>query len=176
MARITTNTTGTQPCIIISSNVAANGNNYTATFDATKDIIVPQIQDITITNATGVFSYTTFSDVDTRKLSTPADNTISTNVVIDDTTWFGNGTVTTGNAKSQGLQYLSGNKVLVGFKMYWNDDDGNGTGARFRQGVGFITNLAPSVSPDAPVWVTPLEIAVDNFYTDGVNSAPPPSP
>lgn len=167
MARITVNTTGTQPAIIITSNV--NAASGTATFSSTTDITLPQVQDITVTNSTGVYSYTTFSDIDTRKLSTPADNSISTNVVIDDTTWFGNGTVTTGNAQSQGLQYISSNKLLVGFKMYWNDSDGDGAGARYRQGVGFITNLAPTVSPDAPVWITPLEIAVDGSYTNGTN-------
>lgn len=168
MARITVNTTGTQPAIIITSNV--NAASGTATFSSSTDITLPQVQDITVTNSTGVYSYTTFSDIDTRKLSTPADNTISTNVVIDDTTWFGNGSVTVGNAQSQGLQYLSSNKTLIGFKVYWNDSDGAGTGARFRQGVGFITNLAPTVSPDAPVWITPLEIAVDGSYTNGVNT------
>jgi hypothetical protein len=171
MARITTNTTGTQPCIIITANVVANGNNYTATFGS-GDITVPQVQDITVTNSTGVFSYTTFQDTDTRKLSTPADNSIATNVVIDDTTWFGNANATANTAAFLGLQKLSGDKMIIGFKMYWNDNDGAGTGARYRQGVGFITNLAPSVSPDAPVWVTPLEIAVDNYFTDSSNSGP----
>lgn len=167
MARITTNTTGTQPSIVISSNVVVNANNtYTTNFSASDDIIVPQVQDLTVTNSTGVYSYTTFSDTDMRKLSTPADNTISTNVVIDDVTWFGDGTPASGNAQSQGLQFISSNKVLVGFRMFWNDSDGTGAGARFRQGVGFVTNLAPTVSPDAPVWVTPLEIAVDSSYTD----------
>jgi hypothetical protein len=170
MARITTNTTGTQPSIVITSNVTVSGNQFTPNFSSGADIIVPQVQDITVTNSTGVFSYTTFSDTDTRKLSTPADNTISTNVVIDDTTWFGNGSPATGNAVSQGLQYLSSNKVLVGFKMYWNDSDGVGSGKRYRQGVGFITNLAPTVNPEAPVWVTPLEIAVDDAYTDAANA------
>ena len=170
MARITVNTSGTQPSITITSNVSISGNQYTPNFSAGADIVVPQIQDLTVTNSTGVFSYTTFSDVDMRKLSTPADNTIATNVVIDDTTWFGNATPTAGNAVSQGLQYISSNKVLVGFKMYWNDSDGAGTGAKYRQGVGFITNLAPTVSPDAPVWVTPLEIAVDGSYTNAVNA------
>lgn len=170
MARITTNTSGTQPTIIITSNVTVSGNTYTPNFASGADIIVPQIQDMTVTNSTGVFSYTTFSDTDTRKVSTVADNTIATNIVIDDTTWFGTGTITAGNAVSQGLQYIAANKVMVGFKVYWNDSDGVGAGAKYRQGVGFITNLAPAVSPEAPVWVTPMEIAVDGAYTNGANA------
>ena len=168
MARITTNTTGTQPSILITSNVTVSGNTYTPNFTGTPgvtDILVPQIQDVTVTNSTGVYSYTTFSDGDKRKVSTPADNTISCALVLDDDTWFG-GSPTTGNAMSQGLEYLSSNKVLIGFRMFYSDSTANTTGARYRQGVGFITNLAPKVTPDAPVWVSPCEIAVDGAYTD----------
>lgn len=172
MARITVNTTGTQPSILITSNVTVSGNQYTPNFVGTPgvtDILVPQLQDVTVTNSTGVYSYTTFSDTDKRKISTPADNTISCALVIDDTTWFGNvGNVVTSNAMSQGLQYLSSNKVLVGFRMFYNDSTANVTGSKYKQGVGFITNLAPKVTPDAPVWVTPCEIAVDGTYTNAV--------
>ena len=62
MARITTNTTGTQPVIIIGLTGANLANANVA-------ITVPFVQDLTITNSTGVYSYTTFSDVDMRKRS-----------------------------------------------------------------------------------------------------------
>lgn len=156
MARITTNTTGTQPVIQITfASDTAFANALT----------LPMVQDVTMTNSTGVFSYTSFSDTDVRKLSTPADNTVTTNIVVDDTTFFGTGATTT--AVTQGVQSLSGNKVLILFRVYWA---GNAAGAtdRYRQGQGFITNLAPKTSVTEPVWVTPLEIAVDGSYTDGM--------
>ena len=151
MARITTNTSGTQPVIEIS--MSANMAN---------SIVVPQIQDVTITNSTGVYSYTTFSDVDTRKLSTPADNEVSTNIVVDPTTWFGTTGSTGTTAVEKGLLNMSGGKDLVYFEIYY---EGVGAGKRFTSGQGFISGLAPTVSPDAPVWVSPLTIAVDGGFT-----------
>lgn len=151
MARITTNTSGTQPVITISMD-AAMGNSIT----------VPFVQDVTITNSTGVYSYTTFTDVDTRKLSTPADNEISTNIVVDDTTWFGTTGAAGTTAVAKGLLNLSAAKDLVYFNVYYA---GNTAGARFTSGQGFISGLAPTVNPEAPVWVSPLTVAVDGGFT-----------
>ena len=154
MARITTNTTGTQPILSVSLDSGmANA------------ISVPFLQDITVTNSTGVYSYTTFSDVDMRKLSTPADNEISTNVVLDSETYFGNSSATTGTAAYYGLSDISINKRPVYFEVYYS---GNATGAYFTSGAGFITSLAPTTSPDAPVWVSPLTVAVDGSLTNDV--------
>jgi hypothetical protein len=155
MARITTNTTGTQPVIIIGLS-GANLANTAAT------ITVPFVQDLTITNATGVYSYTTFSDVDMRKLSTPADNEASTNVIVDDEAYFGNSAATANTAPFLGIASLSTNKNTLDFEIYW---DGTSTNAYFYSGSGFITSLAPTTSPEAPVWVTPLTIAVDGSFT-----------
>lgn len=152
MARITTNTTGTQPILKVSleSNM---GNALT----------VPFLQDVTVTNSTGVYSYTTFSDVDMRKLSTPADNEISTNVVLDAAVWFGNSSATANSAAFFGLSDISINKRPIYFDIYYS---GNATGAYYTSGTGFITSLAPTTSPDAPVWVSPLTIAVDGSLTN----------
>lgn len=150
MARITTNTEGTQPVIKLSMSN-----------DMSNPITVPFVQDLTITNSTGVYSYTTFSDQDTRKLSTPADNEISTNIVVDDTTWFGTTGPTGTTAAAKGLLNLSGEKDLVYFEVHYA---GTATGARLTTGSGFISGLAPTTSPDAPVWVSPLTIAVDGSF------------
>lgn len=172
MARITTNTTGTQPVIWITTDLTANASSptggFTPDFDAANSIQLPFVQDVTVTNSTGVYSYTTFSDIDTRKLSTPADNTISTNVVIDDVAWYGNASATANSAVQLGVQSISSNKTPVGFRVYVaGTANVAGTVSRYREGVGFITNLAPTTTPDAPVWITPLEIAVDGSYRDG---------
>jgi hypothetical protein len=154
MARITTNTTGTQPVIIIG----LSGANLANTSQA---ITVPFVQDLTITNSTGVYSYTTFSDVDTRKLSTPADNEASTNIIVDDIAYFGSN-VAGNTAPELGIASMSINKNTIDFEIYWN---GTANGAYFYSGTGFITSLAPTTSPEAPVWVTPLTIAVDGSFT-----------
>ena len=155
MARITTNTTGTQPVIIIGLTGANLANSSVA-------ITVPFVQDLTITNSTGVYSYTTFSDVDMRKLSTPADNEASTNVVVDDEAYFGNSAASANTAPFYGIATMSNNKNELDFEIYWN---GTAQDAYYYSGGGFITSLAPTTSPDAPVWVTPLTIAVDGAFT-----------
>jgi hypothetical protein len=57
---------------------------------------------------------------------------------------------------------MSINKNTIDFEIYWN---GTANGAYFYSGTGFITSLAPTTSPEAPVWVTPLTIAVDGSFT-----------
>ena len=155
MARIQTNTTGSQPVIEISTDVANVANAAMS---------VTCLQDVTITNSTGVYSYTDFCSTDMNKLTTPADNEVSTNVVIDSVVWFGDAAEPAGSAAQLGVASLSVNKVPVSFKVYLN---GTASGAYYYQGKGFISSLAPTVNPEAPVWVSPLTIAVDGTFTVG---------
>lgn len=164
MARITVNTTGTQPTLILStqtSNVTAN------TFTANTALNVTCLQDVTVTNSTGIFSWTDFCSTDTNKITTPADNEITTNIVIDDTGFFGNAAATPNtSAVFNGVNGLSINKIEVAFKLILNGG-ANTANAYFYQGIGYVSSLAPTVSPDAPVWVSPLTIAVDGSFTTG---------
>lgn len=157
MARITTNTTGTQPTLYVSTDTSNVAN-------AALSVIC--LQDITITNSTGIFSWTDFCSIDTNKVTTPADNEITTNVVLDAENWFGNATAGNTTAAYNGVSGLSINKIPVSFQIVMN---GNNTanGAFYYEGVGYISALAPTVSPDAPVWVSPLTIAVDGAFTTG---------
>lgn len=158
MARITTNTTGTQPHLYVSTDTANVAN-------AALSVIC--LQDITITNSTGIFSWTDFCSIDTNKVTTPADNEITTNVVLDAENWFGNSSASNTTAEYNGVSGLSINKIPVSFQLVMNGDDTANTGAFYYEGVGYISALAPTVSPDAPVWVSPLTIAVDGDMTTG---------
>jgi len=164
MARITVNTTGTQPTLILSttvSNVTAN------TFTANTALSVTCLQDVTITNSTGIFSWTDFCSIDTNKITTPADNEITTNLVIDDIGFFGNANATPNTAATfSGVNGLSINKIPVSFKLIMNGG-ANTSNAFYYQGLGYVSSLAPTVSPEAPVWVSPLTIAVDGQFTTG---------
>lgn len=155
MARITVNTTGTQPVIEVSTDVANVAN-------AALSIVC--LQDVTITNSTGVYSYTDFCNTDIQKLTTPADNEISTNIVIDDEVWFGNISAGNTTAAYAGISGLSIDKTPISFRVYWN---GTANGAYYTEGTGFISSLAATVSPEAPVWVSPVTIAVDGSMTNG---------
>ena len=59
---------------------------------------------------------------------------------------------------------MSNNKNKVEFSLYLGDND-DGTNGKTISGEGYITGLAPTVSADAPVWVSPITITVDGEYT-----------
>jgi hypothetical protein len=158
MARITTNTTGTQPHLYVSTDVSNIAN-------AALSVIC--LQDITITNSTGIFSWTDFCSTDTNKVTTPADNEITTNVVLDAENWFGNANASSNtSAEFYGVSGISIDKIPVSFQIVMNGDD-TSNGSFYYEGVGYISALAPTVSPDAPVWVSPLTIAVDGAFDTG---------
>jgi len=117
--------------------------------------IVGAVQDITINNSNGTFSWTQLDSQSQPTVATPASNSVAANIVVDSTTFF---TATTG------IFDLSANKTLVYFRVYFN---GTGSGAKYVAGSGYLTNLAPKVSPTAPVWVTPITISVDGDLTAG---------
>lgn len=157
MARITVNTTGTQPTLYVSTDTSNVANAA---------LSVVCLQDITITNSTGIYSWTDFCSTDTNKITTPADNEITTNVVLDPINWFGNVSAGNTTAAYNGVSGLSINKIPVSFQIVMNGDD-TSNGAFYYEGVGYISALAPTVSPEAPVWVSPLTIAVDGSFTTG---------
>ena len=157
MARLTVNTTGTQPTLIISTDTSNVAN---------ASLSVTCLQDVTITNSTGIYSWTDFCSTDINKITTPADNEISTNIVIDDIGFFGNVAAGNGTAGKSGVAGLSINKVPVAFKLILNGG-ANTANAYFYSGTGYVSSLAPTVSPEAPVWVSPLTIAVDGTFTIG---------
>lgn len=120
--------------------------------------VVPAVQDITVKNANGVFNWTQLDSTSQLAVATPASNDVSGNLVVDSTAFF------TGSNGVPGLFDLSADKSLVYFRVYFN---GRGTGAKYISGQGYITNLAPTVSPTAPVWVTPFTVSVDGDLAAG---------
>ena len=62
-----------------------------------------------------------------------------------------------------GIDKSNGKSIVV------MDGDLDGTaGKRFYQGTGYITSIAPTVNPEAPVWVSPMTIAVTGDFDTGV--------
>lgn len=120
--------------------------------------IIPALQDVTINNAVGVFNWTQLDEFSQKAAPTPATNSISGNLVLDDTTFF------TGSGGVGGLFTLQNDATLVYFRVYFN---GRLSGAKYVSGQGYLTNLAPTVNPTAPVWVSPFTISVDGDLTAG---------
>jgi len=170
MARITVNTTGKQPHIYLSTDTANAYTGSVATVSGFDFLDVECLQDITITNSTGVFSWTDFCSTDMNKITTPADNSIETNMVIEDTEFFGTLTSGQSTAPEWGVNGLSANKVEVQFVVVM-DGEIDVTGKYYYQGLGYITSIAPTVSPEAPIWVSPMTIAVDGILSQGTTVA-----
>jgi len=170
MARITVNTTGKQPHIYLSTDLT-DFTGSVATVSGFDFLDVVCLQDVTITNSTGVFSWTDFCATDMNKVTTPADNSIETNMVISPDEFFGDDThIPTTGAPYEGVNGLSANKIEVQFVVVM-DGEIDVTGKYYYQGKGYITSIAPTVSPEAPVWVSPMTIAVDGALTQGITVA-----
>lgn len=123
--------------------------------------VIPALQDITLNNSAGQFNWTQLDVFANLTVSTPATNSVSANLVLDSTIFF------TGSAGVPSLFDLSNDATLVYFRVYFN---GKGVGSKFVSGSGYITNLAPTVNPTAPVWVSPITISVDGDFTAGTVS------
>ena len=120
--------------------------------------IIPALQDITVNNSAGQFNWNQLDVFANLTVSTPATNSISANLVLDSATFFA---ATNG---VPGLFDLSNDATLVYFRVYFN---GRLSAAKYVSGSGYITNLAPTVNPTAPVWVSPIQISVDGDLTAG---------
>lgn len=145
-------------------NVSAPNSNaiiqiHTGTISTTSSgYVVPALQDVTINNAAGVFNWTQLDTFSQLAVSTPATNSISANLVLDSTTFF------SGSNSVPGLFDLSNDATEIYFRVYFN---GKITGSKYVSGSGYITNLAPTVNPTAPVWVSPIQISVNGDLTAG---------
>jgi hypothetical protein len=177
MARIDVNTTGFQPHLYLTTDTTTlyDGTGSVAWVSAEDALDVICLQDITVNNSTGIFSWVDFCSTDQNKITTPADNSISTNMVVDKTVFFGDPTATAASAPFNGVSGLSSNKIYVQWVLVMNGGLDAGTVARagladegiWYRGTGFLTSIAPTVSPDSPVWVSPMEVAVTGDMTTG---------
>jgi len=124
--------------------------------NTTSGYVVPALQDISVSNSNGIFNWTQLDNQSQLSVATPATNQISGNIVVDTATFFA---ATNG---VPGIFDLSNDKTLVYFRVYFN---GKTTGSKYMAGSGYLSNLAPTVNPTAPVWVTPIQISVDGDLT-----------
>lgn len=138
---------------------AAGSSNpiLTLTSSVAGDLVIPTLQDVTINNANDVFSWTQLNESAKLQVPTTATNSISTNIVVELESFFGDGTATSGSAAKLGLLGLSTAKTEVEFEI--------NLGTKTISGTGYVTGLAPAVSADSPVWVTPVTITVSGEYT-----------
>jgi len=133
-----------------------------ASIDTATHIVLPGMQNITLNNGNGVFRWKQLDSTSEYAIAVAATNQISMNIVLDSDSFFGDGSGA--DALSKGLFNLSNDKTLVHFRLYWS---GTVTGDRYVSGSGYFSGLAPTVSADQPVWVSPLTIDVAGNFTAG---------
>ena len=146
--------------VLVLGDSAANAN---VAAGAITGLIVPQMQDITINNSTGIFRFKTLDNTAESAVTTPATNQLSLNAVVDATAFFGTDGATDDLVLKDGLFGASKAKTRVYFQVAF---DGRDSGSKIFTGSGFISGLAPTVNMDSPVWITPVTIEVDGDFTE----------
>ena len=133
--------------------------------DGTDDSLnIPALQDVTVNAANDIFSWTQLDSGSKQQIATTSTNSLSMNLVVDSDVFFGDGTSASTTASGKGVFGMSTDKSKVEFSLYLGDND-DGSNGKTISGVGYVTGLAPTVSADAPVWVSPITITVDGDYT-----------
>lgn len=140
------------------------GVSVAANSAASPELTLPGLQDVTINAATDVFTWTQLNQTSKLQIPTTATNSVNMNIVLDQNAWFGDAGQLAGEADFIGVWNLSKDKTLLDFEIYLGDVD-DGSAGKTISGQGYITGLAPTVSADAPVWVSPITITVTGDYT-----------
>jgi len=155
---------GTTNQITLSLDVADSLTDITQA----SAIAIAGLQNVTVNAANDVFTWTQLDSTAKKQVATTSTNSISMNLVVDDALFFGTtlNSTATDTAAAQGLMGFSRNKTLINFILKFVESGSNqSTADRYIKGVGYITGLAPTVSADSPVWVTPVTITVSGEYT-----------
>jgi hypothetical protein len=158
---------GTSSQIVLSIDTTASstvtGSPPTAIALSVSPLVVPAIQDVTVNAANDVFTFSQLDSTAKQQIATTSTNSLSMNIVVDDATFFGTtlAAAQSGTVLEQGLLGLSRNKTPICFTLKMRE---NASADRIIKGQGFITGVAPTLSADSPVWVSPITITVTGEY------------
>ena len=136
----------------------------TSVSGASGNLSVPSLQNITLNNSNDVFTWTQLDQASKLQVATTATNSLSMNLVLDTESFFGNALATSGSAANKGIFGLSKDKTKTQFTLYMGDDSA-GSNTKTITGNCYVTGLAPTVSADSPVWVSPITLTVTGDYT-----------
>lgn len=125
------------------------------------------LQDVTINNANGSFRFKTLSQKGENVITTVSTNSISGNFVLEPTLFFGTSPgAATPTIVTEGIFGYSNSRTQVAFMIAPSGATTGQTPDNYLiMGTGFISALAPKVSADSPVWVSPITIEVNGDYT-----------
>jgi hypothetical protein len=141
---------------INASGTFANAD--TAMADTGNVMTVPSLQEITVNATPGIFRWKQLDTLSEKVVTTASTNNIESTFVLDPVTFFD------GTGSTSGIFDIVNNKTLCYFRMYWQ---GTTSGDKYIEGSGYLSALAPTVSPDSPVWTSPVTIEVVGDFTSG---------
>lgn len=140
------------------NNSGEFANAATAIADTANVYSVPALQEVTVNATPGLFRWKQLDSLSEQVVTTSSTNSLECTLVLDDSTFFD------AQGASSGIFDTVNNKTLTYFRMYWS---GQSTGDKYIEGQGYLSALAPTVSPDSPVWTSPITIEVVGNYTTG---------
>ena len=129
----------------------------------TNGMIIPLLQDLTISATPGTVRYSTLDSSSSSAFTTVNENSVTGNMLVDEETMFGLASAGGNNTVADnGLFTTSKNKTEVFFSVGFEGSDSTDY---YWEGKGFIGGLAPTASIDAAVWISPIEIIVNGELT-----------
>lgn len=144
---------------------ATNNTTGAITPSTAKPVELSGLQDVTINNSNGSFRWKQLDKSGESVITTNATNSLSGNFVLDTLDFWGNSASTSGKAEFEGVFKLSNERTEIAFLIA---PAGAIDGETVLMGTGFISALAPTVSADSPVWVSPITIEVNGDYEKDV--------
>jgi hypothetical protein len=126
-------------------------------------ISIPAIQKLTVNTSNGTYEWAQLDSRAKKVVATVSTNSLVTDVVVDRTTFFGDSAATAGSLAKAGILSAQSNKSYLAFKVRMDSPTGDGQGDTI-SGVGYITQLAPTIAAEQPVWSTPLTLVVDGEF------------
>ena len=122
---------------------------------------IPFIQDLTVNATTGVTRYKTLDSSSEKAFTTPSTNQVRLNVLVDEDVFFGAAN-TINSIANDGLFGTSNSKNTVFFSVAF---EGTGSGGAQITGQGFISALAPNMSMEQAVVISPITLECDGDIT-----------
>tara|TARA_R110001606_G_scaffold55527_3_gene135235 strand:+ start:2056 stop:2538 length:483 start_codon:yes stop_codon:yes gene_type:complete len=146
----------------VKLQIVADGETYAtaalAMAETANVMVVPAMQEITLNMTPGTFRWKQLDALSEKVVTTSSTNSLEATIVLDDTIFF------TGTGGTAGIFNVTNNKTEAYFRMYWQGDS---TGDRYVEGTGYLTGVAPTVSPDSPVWTSPLTLEISGDLVSG---------
>ncbi len=146
----------------VKLQIVADGETYAtpalAMAQTANVLVIPAMQEITLNMTPGTFRWKQLDSLSEQVVTTSSTNSLEATIVLDDTSFF------TGEGDTDGIFDVTNNKTEAYFRMYWQGDS---TGDRYVEGTGYLTGVAPTVSPDSPVWTSPLTLEISGDLDSG---------